>query len=380
MRSSLRGFTLLEAVIGLSLGIIVAGTAVTVLSMVLVGSRRQRELSELQRDGQFASQLLTQELRQAGLGVPTGGHIEIDAAGTSTFGTTPPANGVSFAERRLLVATATSLLFVGDLPRQDANYPLFGLLDSRPTGSEQVVAFLTENNGSCLPGGCNTVDGSVFFPSSGGGNNCTMGGVTRTCPWALRRVVLSDRVQIVDGQGRWSHAGVSSLNAAQPGTALGMQLTKDMDASPTTKWPSAALGDGPGGVMGQGWVTSLDRVAYVYDNGTQTITRQQCWGDPDPTHANWPPAGAAAMPGGLVVNGSCTPAEVIARHVSAFTFSYVDDTGATITPVTAHAKNTIRRVNWSMTLQVTGLNLGSGPVTYTTTGTVEMKNIQPGEP
>src|SRR5205807_1931034 len=118
-----RGFTMIEVAISIALGAIVVGSVVLVLQQVIVSARRQHILSELQRDGAYAGQVMTQELRQAGVGVPIGFMLVTGATGfdygTGAVGT---GNNLVFPARRLIVAGNTEIGFIGDIARPDSNY------------------------------------------------------------------------------------------------------------------------------------------------------------------------------------------------------------------------------------------------------------------
>ena len=145
--SRARAFTLLEVAIALALFGVVIGVAAGVMATVLTGNRRARVHSEMQRDGALVSQLLNSELRQAGLGVPRpfdalcnqdGFHIKRDCAGgggcQSTYGSTAGTAVFARFDTSVILATATEVGIVGDLPRPDGQYSTYGPLHSRATG------------------------------------------------------------------------------------------------------------------------------------------------------------------------------------------------------------------------------------------------------
>lgn len=366
-----RAFTILEVVVALALGVIVVGTAAAVLATTLRDNRRQRVSAGLQRDAEFVSQLLTQEIRLAGLGVPSGRHVN------AAFGGTVPG---AFDARRVLEASADAMLILGDQPRPDANYPAFGILHSAPNAALNRISWHTENNGTCIPGACTIGDASIFFP---GGENCTAA-TSRTCPW-YGRLKSGDRIQIASGTGLWSHSAMSSLAPATSGGLVSAQLSVGMDGSGT--WTNTGTGSGPTGLWGQGFVASLDRVGYWYDSANRTILRRQCWGDPDPDNANWPPpATASILPASFSVDptgasaSTCTADEIIARNVDAVTFRYLNQAGADqVGAATAAAKNSIVRIEWTIVFEQVDTTLGR-PVTYTAVGSVRLQNFQANEP
>src|SRR5207253_8170809 len=128
-----------------------------------------------------------------------------------------------------------------------------------------------ENNGLCSPpvaGGpappspCDTADTSFFFP---GETACRRSANDRVCPWGMNRVQPGDRIQIVAGNGNWSTAAASApLQLVGPlGTgALLLSVPFDRNGQDNV-WRNADIdGAGPGGIIGAGWVTTLDRVFY----------------------------------------------------------------------------------------------------------------------
>ncbi|HEY4220089.1 MAG TPA: type II secretion system protein, partial [Myxococcota bacterium] len=207
--SSARAFTLIEVVVALSLGVAVVAAGATLLVNVESGSRRQRILNEMARDGTFASSVMEQEIRQAGLGVPVNSFVQRDAPNNFIYGSAGAGTPLKFISRHLIVATPSTLGFIGDIARPDSNYSTFGAIDDRssdnvfgppplatppvPISKATHVSWHTENNGTCNPSGCSTSDSSIFFP---GGAPCLSGAQALTCPWSSRRVVASERLQI----------------------------------------------------------------------------------------------------------------------------------------------------------------------------------------
>ena len=408
-----RAFTMMELAVALGMSVVVIGAITGVLSMMMRLQQRERIMSELQRDGEFASQLLSSELRQAGLGVPSGEHIWHNAgAANFPYGTVAPA---SFGARRVLVAGAGQLAFLGDLPKPDASYPTFGPIHNRVTGNPagnpsatppthvvNSVAWHTESNGDCVPdgggntcaAGITTATASQFFP--GDATTCTTATpLQRTCPWALGRVFANDSLQIVDGAGNWAHAHVVSpvtvVNDATHNGVMSLSVSNYdygviSGAPADSVWRNTAEGDGPGGTIGQGWVTTLDRV--FYEKVGTVLQRTQCFGDPDPANAKWPPDTATAFPAApfsftapCVACGAsapnavvCTPAETVARNVTSVAFSYFDATGTgVVAPATAALKNSIARVGWHIVMTAS-TTITTSPVTYTIDGSVELLN------
>lgn len=402
----MKGFTLIELAVGMVLGLVVIGAITGVLASTMQQNGRQRAVGDLSRDAHFASQLLVQDLRQAGIGVPTGSHVqqECDAGGTNCvfpYGTAPKPS--RFLARRVLVAGASELGIVGDMPRVDASYNAFGPLHNRVTGPDRdTIAWHTENNGTCVPNttpDCDTRVASLFFPGAGG-NACSAANPNeRTCPWGMRRVLADERIQVVDGGGNWAHAAVANPIAVTSDAAhknvVGLRLSLAFDlGAPSlnndvndTVWTNDLAGDGPGGVVGQGFVTTIDRVFYQVQSGR--LVRTQCSGDPDPSNSAWPPANVNAIPspipasltytppvtdGALSEATTCVGPEVVARNVLSVAFTYFDGSGNPLTSFPSEAeKNSIRRIAWKMVLRRTFAG-ATKPVTVEHTGSVHLQN------
>ena len=383
---SKRGFSLLEVLVASSIGIILLSIIVGIWVQVQTLSVRAREQAALEREVAFAGRLIDQDLRRAGLGVPQGGHIQhrCNGAGacTPTFGTVPPARFYA----SVIVAAATEVGILGDVTRPNAQYNTFGVLSSFRTGGRNTIAWHTENNGMCMPPACSTGATSLFFPGQSG---CVNSAEDRQCPWGLNRVQGGDRIQIVAGNGSWSHAAVGSHPFSMSGAlgTNGLALAVPFDrAAPDTVWPNIDQdGAGPGGIPGAGWVTTLDRV-FFRKNG-DVMERIQCWGDPDPDNAGWPPATAAAIPASLTLTpqstgasspaNECTRPEVIARFVDTVRFRYFTAIGVEVPApaTTAAAKAAIHRIDYELTLKRAPTGKSGRVIVKGTVGSVRLSSI-----
>jgi type II secretory pathway pseudopilin PulG len=375
VRISRRAFTLIEIVISMSISLAILAVAASLVAGALRDARRARLAAELGRDAQLLDQYLRTEIPQIGLGVPTATNVQpgYSASGNSTF----------YAS--MIVADTTQLGFIGDFPRPDAQMNAFGILPSRPSGGDDRIFWLNDTTGDCFPddtaGGarkCTLSDSSILFP--GDSSDCTTSATGRLCPWSMRRIALGEPFQVVAGDGRWFAAAMPTLPtmalsapASAPAPAGGvLHAVRALVLDPPNKfpsvWPNKDPGDAPGGIRGQGYVTTIDRVFYRYDAAARTVVRVQCWGDPDPFRAEWPgpsdpmPA-LAALSFGPTTNGStiggptnqtCTPAEVVARNVDTVFFQYFDDFGSEVLPQnginTALLKASIRRIDYNIEL------------------------------
>ncbi|MCC7108041.1 MAG: prepilin-type N-terminal cleavage/methylation domain-containing protein [Deltaproteobacteria bacterium] len=344
-----RGATLIELMVALAILAVVLTVTVGLLVGSIRSGARARARAGLARQGLFASQVMHQELRMAGLGVPVpaGLHIADGYAGA----------GDTAFDTVVILANATQVGIVADLPRPDAQYNALGVLHNRPGGTQHNVMWETENNGRCVPdtggGSCSTADTSKFFPGEDGCDGVGDGN-DRTCPWGMRRVVPSERIQVVAGSHTWTHAGL--LNAytmdaiGVPNGVMSLRLASDWDPS----WPNVDADDFPVGISGQGFVTTLDRVFFALQ-GTDLV-RIQCRGDPDPQNSDWPDLGTNTLPAmadlALTPTGGvanvCVGPEVIAQNIASLAFTFFDAAGA----ATAN-KADVRRIVWTMVLQRT---------------------------
>lgn len=344
-----RGATLIELMVSMSLLALILSISVGLLVGVVRSGARARARAELARQGLFASRAMHQELRMAGLGVPqpVGQHIDDTYAGV----------GATNFDTSVILANATQVGVVADLPRPDAQYNALGLLHNRPGGTTQNVMWENENNGRCVPDSgastCSTATTSKFFPGEAGCNSTASGG-DRTCPWGMRRVAVNERIQVVAGSHAWTHAGLGGAYTMSaigvPDAVMSLSLATNWDPS----WPNATVDDFPIAISGQGFVTTIDRVFFALQ-GTDLV-RIQCRGDPDPQSVGWPNlatnalpsmAALAVTPGGGTAN-VCVGPEVIAKNVRSLAFTYFNAAGGV-----AASKDLVRRIDWVMVLERT---------------------------
>jgi prepilin-type N-terminal cleavage/methylation domain-containing protein len=82
-KASQRGFTLLEMLIAMALGLIVLGAAVQLFTNAVDGTFLVKQRSEMQQNGRAAVGLMSQDISLAGAGLPTSGVQLPTATGTS---------------------------------------------------------------------------------------------------------------------------------------------------------------------------------------------------------------------------------------------------------------------------------------------------------
>ena len=93
-RVSLKGFTLLEMLIAMALGLIVLGAAVQLFTNAVDGTFLVKQRSEMQQNGRAAVGLMSQDISLAGAGLPTSG-VQLPTA----TGTNPMATVMALAHR-----------------------------------------------------------------------------------------------------------------------------------------------------------------------------------------------------------------------------------------------------------------------------------------
>ncbi len=359
-----RGFTLLEVTVAVALSTIVVGMVAVTLAKVIRDGKRARAHSEMMRDADFLGTMMNNELRVAGLGVPSKNRV-----GSPT---------VKFRSTVLLADNSSASLqqigIVADLSKHYVQYPTFGYLHQRPTGNN-AITWHTENNGPCAPhtiagGSCSTATTSLFFPGQAGCAS-TAAAADKQCPWGMRRAERTDVIVIAAGDQTWT---VRQLNggAAAPPSAPGAPvavansvlgfgvIAAQLTAALPATWANNALDTAPTGIMGQGYVSHLDRVFYAYNQAAKTVVRTQCWAsatagiDPAATNVEWPPettqniASLTTSAAGVDANSTCIGPEVIARNVQSVAFTFFDSTGTAIAApiITAAAKASIQRVDY----------------------------------
>jgi prepilin-type N-terminal cleavage/methylation domain-containing protein len=209
----MRAMTLIEMMVAMTLLVVVLGTAVGLLVGAQAGGARARVRAELAQQGDYAARLMMQEVRNAGVGVPPRSVVATHVVDAYAGG------GATSFDTVVILATATAVGFIGDFPRPDAQYNALGLLHGRRGGNTQSIMWHTENNGSCAPGGtstCTTAGSSIFFPGEVGCD--AIGDVAeRTCPWGMRRVVASERLQVVAGNGQWQTVRAGTTRSSPVG-------------------------------------------------------------------------------------------------------------------------------------------------------------------
>lgn len=387
-----RAFTLIEVMVALTLGVVVLGTAVNLAVAAGQDHDASRRRAHLARTASFLNRTLANDLRHAGLGMPTGPfHGTFSSGGTGRF------------NAPVLIGTTDSIGIVGDLPRPDADGAPFGSLASMPGGtgtggSANAARFwwLNDNTGTCIPRkpsasvGCRLSTTSRLAAGAGDCNAAGKGG-DASCPWGLRRLVAEEYFVVIAGDGSWALAQMpaqtgiaNALVEAPDGQHLLFQSASAINGDwDPLKWPNANPQlDPPVALRGQGYVSSPDRV-FFFKQGN-TIQRVQCSGVPDPDNAAFPSANVQTMPavaalaytppGGRPTT-TCIGPELLADHVQSLSLSYSDKNGATLTlPLDAARKREVRAIRWRVVFE--DKRFGRATVAETLEGTIALRNLQ----
>ena len=98
-----RGFTLVEMLIALTLGLVVVGAAVQLFSRSVSATWLISQRAELQQNARASSNLLTKDISLAGAGLPTGGVALASGTGiqTASMDATTPASAIWVRPTRL---------------------------------------------------------------------------------------------------------------------------------------------------------------------------------------------------------------------------------------------------------------------------------------
>lgn len=313
------GLTLIELLVAGAIGLVVITSAMAFLMAIDRAHERRLRLADLRRTSARVIDQLTAELRQAGVGIPSGSSLEAVGA---------------FAAHRVVVGDVNSIGFLVDVARPDGTLNGFSRLaddqvtDVPPAG----VLLLNELNGDCDVSlgavHCETGLSTRLLPRAPGG--CDASASHSTCPWGLNRYRPGEVVLVVDGAGRWVERTVGSGPSVDSINRRGLHLSSALPLS----LRSRALG---------GFLSSPDRVFYRLN--ANVLERHQCWdGIGTPT--------IAAL--GPCASGAGTPWETVASMPLGSTISFVfyDSGGAVLTlPLTAASLPQVMRVDLALHLE-----------------------------
>ncbi len=327
-----RGLTLIELMVGLAVALAVLTTALGLLHQMAQVRRRQEAQEQLGSTAGWLLGTMGRELRQAGLGRPKGTRAE--------------GSGELFPSA-FLIAEATQVAFVADLPRPDSAFNGFSTFAAEPLPSSDSLSLLNELNGGCDVGAllpfCDTGQTSLLF--KGSGDNCVAApGTSRTCPWGLGRYRDDEYLLVVNGAGRWVERRLASPRFHTVGLGLGQALHT------TTSTPLSHLEEGG---VSRAWVSTPDRVFYRL-TGTGELQRMQCWGSVG-TPATLSGSGSLTEDCDPATPGGGTGWETLARGLTApgaLEFTYLDAAGNVLTPpVAAALLPRVRRVQVTLRME-----------------------------
>ena len=337
-----RGFTLIELMVAGAIGVIVLSGGTLVVLTVSQQYGKARQNAEMRRQAGMVLELLGTELRQAGLGSPTG----------------PRYDGIHELYPASIIeldAAASTLVFQADLPRPDSNFNGVSVVSDLTNGGSSNLSLLNELNGSCDPylldTPCATNQASLLFGAAT--PSCGSSDAAPSCPWALNRYRLGEVLIATNLAGNWMEAAIDS------GT---------LDSSAVTTRYLKLAAPIPGGfwipTVG-GMVSSPDRLYYQLVGGL--LQRDQCWGTVGS------PALAADLAAAPCAVGATTGTgwETLASGVTQFALSPLDANGAPIAvPVATADLPRVARVGVTLALQ---RGAGTGVVTLTQQAELAMR-------
>lgn len=337
-----RGFTLLEAVVALTLMSVVSAAAVGVFAQVRGFSAVGAARNQAAREVQLVLDIFSRDIAFAGVGVPRG--VRLDSA---DFAAPREDNQLRPLVR---IGQADNIAFVGDLPYPNAEVSGVAHVVNIDPANQRAV-FLTSDLSGCTPqsstpGGyaCNTLTASLLGPFTSG-SSCGPTAVTQpTCPWGMNKWQEgTNDVHLVFGttDGGWYEREWNLESTAQLGSLMGIRIA---DKSPD----GATFGGGGGDLpraqfvapIGAGWVSHIDRVFWslegpaagsacvVTNPPSCVVRRRQCWGQiVDPGAALWPPVGNSTLrshqnPLHCRAPKDGTPWEPVATGVTSMTLRY----------------------------------------------------------
>jgi prepilin-type N-terminal cleavage/methylation domain-containing protein len=290
------GFTLIELLVASAVGMIVLTGAATVMTTVAQNLGQVRAQAGLRRTTAVALESLSSDLRQAGLGVPSGGRL---GTPTDVF---PAA---------ILAGDATTITFLADLPRPNSNFNGIAALSDSQLPNVSALYLLDELNNNCDPlladTPCATNTATNLFAATT--PSCGSSDTAPSCPWGLNKYQPNEYLLLVDGAGTWEEVQVGPTVA---GTDL-LRRTLALAATTGLGFPAQITG---------GYATSPDRVSYQLV-GTK-LQRNQCWGSVGS------PISVATLTTACAAGATGTGWETLATGVNALAFSYLNAAGAAL--------------------------------------------------
>lgn len=211
----LRGFTLIELMVGLSVTLLVTSALMSTLVELRRQAVQSRVSGDLNRNARMVMSMMARHLKMAGAGMPIPSARSVDPVaypngGVPYSGAADPSIGGP-----VIVARASAIGLVGDYARPDSNFngvstPAHGeayqrysaggsppaagcaIADKdmiRDNDSTNHTTIINELSGGCLAGaGCNTQNASIVLPGYGADCLPSATGLAQpTCPWGLNK-------------------------------------------------------------------------------------------------------------------------------------------------------------------------------------------------
>ncbi len=353
-----RAFTLIEVAVALAIGSVIAAAAL--LTLLNAHSAQQNAVAKaaLARDAELVFDIIGKDITAMGVGVPRGDRIDVpDFVGTREDHQLRPL---------IRIGKPDNIVFLGDLPYPNAD--LNGIVTVADVGGGAALNHLdvTSEISPCVPsaGGatsyqCDNTTATLLTGPSGGvfgaGDICDAGHPSsRLCPWALNKWESgSHHVHLVVGavDGGWYEREWNGSATATDGPYLGIALSNGAGSGNTFNSggaPAVQLDEMFQKNAG-GYAATVDRVFWsLEDSATPgnacpagstdcVLLRRQCWGRiVDPGAANFPKVGngnfrSTATPTDCAPPTDGTGWETVMTGVSAFTLTYNDESGTSIT-------------------------------------------------
>jgi type II secretory pathway pseudopilin PulG len=341
-----RGFSLVELVIGATMVLFISTMAMVVLVAVQNAHRDAQAKQGLARDAELILDTIGEDVKFLGNGVPRGLVLTSGPGGPQTV------NNAGSAQLRppLRAAEPDAFAFVGDLPYPNADFTgvamLGDIVDAIPTDGDFETLIVTSELSGCAPKRtagatyvCNSEQRTMVDIAATFSDRCTDAAMgARTCPWGLGKWQPNSSgettVVLTSPSGRWRRFQVEwsggAVNDGSTSRVTGARLTNDVNNAKEDFVNSAA---------GAGAVAQIDRVFYSFESGI--VYRRQCWGNfTNVSAADFPGAGSAALTTSDTPQ-ACTPPEdgtnweAVADGISVFNVTYLQDrtSPGTLTPI-----------------------------------------------
>lgn len=400
----LPGFTLIETMVSLVVAATITAVALDVLLGTLQAQREVGAKAKLARDAQLVVDRFTFDTAYLGAGIPRGFRADpADFTGGSraSHQLRPP----------IRIGRADNLVFVGDLPFENADLPglaKFVDVDRGWDGSGAANDQIMVSSELCpcvppatIPGSysCTCRNRTLVGGSFAAADDCNASQKNaRLCPWSLNKWqrLGDDNAYVVLGNatGDWHYRRTALNSAAIDDDEWGLQVKLD-------RWrPAGNTGDDTAAgaanldvnkfhkPIGSAFVAVPDRVFWSYETAAGAacptgatdcvIRRRQCWGRlVDPAVTTFPGVTDTAFrstsePDNCTAGADGTPWETLATQVASFSLRYFASSASEVTGSWTPAKaSTTRLVELTFTLKT---RVGSREVAVSESRRVYLNN------